>query len=135
MVQVGSGPGEGRDASFSGTRRGGEDDVVMGHFGDRVEEGSGGGRSHPVGTILSIRRPRAQVTQVPCRPIIQVLKVTETRRPKGLPPALTTHVNKRKAVHQMAHVCPLAFLQFSAPGYRMSSRGRHLGEVLYLDYN
>ena len=36
MVQVGSGHGVGRDASFSGTRRGGEDDVVMGHFGDRV---------------------------------------------------------------------------------------------------
>lgn len=49
-------------ASFSGTRRGGEDDVVMGHFNDRVEEESGEGRSHLVGTILSIRRPRAQVT-------------------------------------------------------------------------
>ena len=42
MVQVGSGRGGGRDASFSGTRRGCEDDVVMGHFSDRVEEGSGG---------------------------------------------------------------------------------------------
>lgn len=62
MVQVGSGRGGGRDASFSGTRRGCEDDVVMGHFSDRVEEGSGGERSHLVGTILSIRRPGAQVT-------------------------------------------------------------------------
>lgn len=34
----------------------------------------------------------------------------ETQRPEGPPPALTTHRNKRRAVHQMAHRCRLAFL-------------------------
>ena len=48
----------GRDNSFSGTRRGGEEDVVMGHFRDSMEGGGGGERSCLVSMTFSTGRPR-----------------------------------------------------------------------------